>query len=111
MATWRHASLRWFNNIVIYQVFVRCGDLPGLINRLAYISRLGADAILLNPISASTPPDPSCAYYKDQLTGYEIMEFFRVNPQCGTLDDFRLLKLLAFSNQTASRSELRTFMN
>ncbi len=87
----------WQNDAVCYQVFVRSfydsdgdgiGDLNGLIQKLDYINDgkpetrtdLGATCIYMMPIMAA----PS--YH-----GYDTTDYYAVNPQYGTNDDFRRL--------------------
>jgi glycosidase len=99
-ADWAHAG--WWNDAVFYQVFVRSfadsstgplahdgiGDLPGLIERLDYLNDgdprtsrdLGVTALWLMPIH------PSGQYH-----GYDVRDFKAVNPELGTMDDFRRL--------------------
>jgi len=87
----------WRSGGTCYEVFVRSfqdsdgdghGDLSGLTDRLDYIndgdpdsrSDLGANCIWLMPIAAS----PS--YH-----GYDVTDYYRVDPRYGTNDDFRRL--------------------
>ena len=72
-----------------YEIFVRSffdsngdgiGDLPGLIQKLGYVSGLGVDCIWLMPVTAS----PS--YH-----GYDVSDYYRVEPAYGTNDDFKRL--------------------
>lgn len=79
----------WWSNGVCYEVFVRSffdsngdgiGDLPGLTSRLDYIKGLGANCIWLMPIMQS----PS--YH-----GYDTTDFYNVNKDYGTNDDFKKL--------------------
>jgi alpha-amylase len=87
----------WWNDSVFYEVFVRSffdsnddgiGDLNGLIQKLDYLNDgnpdstddLGVTGIWLMPIMAS----PS--YH-----GYDITDYYQVNPQYGTNDDFKRL--------------------
>ncbi len=87
----------WWNDIVFYEVFVRSfydsdgdgvGDLNGLIEKLDYINDgdpatsddLGATGIWLMPIAVS----PS--YH-----GYDVTDYFQVDPEYGTNDDFKRL--------------------
>lgn len=74
---------------VYYEIFVRAfddsngdgiGDLNGVTARLDYIKSLGVSGIWLMPINAS----PS--YH-----GYDITDYEGINPQYGTLQDFRHL--------------------
>ena len=81
----------WWRHAVFYQVYVRSfadsnddgiGDLGGITSRLDYIKSLGADAIWLTPIYPSPQKDH----------GYDVADYFDVNPEYGTLGDFdRLL--------------------
>ncbi|MGH7483395.1 MAG: alpha-amylase family glycosyl hydrolase [Longimicrobiales bacterium] len=79
----------WWRSGVCYEVFVRSfqdsdgdgvGDFRGLIERLDYISDLGATCIWLMPIM------PSPSYH-----GYDVTNYFDVNREYGTLEDFRAL--------------------
>ncbi len=78
----------WYKDAVIYQVHVKTffdsnadgiGDFPGLIQKLDYLCDLGASAIWLLPFYPSPLKDD----------GYDIADYFSVNPQYGTLDDFQ----------------------
>src|SRR5213083_3156039 len=87
----------WTRGAVCYEVFVRSffdsdgdgiGDLNGLIRKLDYINDgnptskrdLGASCIWLMPVAAS----PS--YH-----GYDVSDYYRVEPAYGTNDDFKRL--------------------
>lgn len=87
----------WFNDLVFYLMFVRSfqdsdgdgkGDLKGIINRLDYLNDgnpatstdLGVNAIWLMPIH----PSPN-------NHGYDVLDYFAVNPEYGTLDDVKTL--------------------
>lgn len=72
---------------VVYQIYPMSfqdsnndgiGDLQGIISRLDYVKRLGADVIWLNPIYKSPNKD----------NGYDIADYRSINPQYGTMDDF-----------------------
>jgi len=74
---------------VYYEIFVRAfydtngdgiGDLNGVTAKLDYIKSLGASGIWLMPINSS----PS--YH-----GYDITDYEGINPQYGTLQDFKKL--------------------
>jgi maltose alpha-D-glucosyltransferase/alpha-amylase len=78
---------RWFRQAVIYCLDVDTyqdsngdgiGDLPGLIDRLDHLARLGVTCIWLNPIH----PSP------DRDDGYDVTDFYAVNPALGSLGDF-----------------------
>lgn len=75
----------WFRDVVLYEIFVRSfydsngdgiGDLKGITLQLDYIQSLGARALWLTPIFAS----PS--YH-----GYDISDYYKVNPEFGTEAD------------------------
>ncbi|MBN1534089.1 MAG: maltose alpha-D-glucosyltransferase [Spirochaetes bacterium] len=80
----------WYKTAVIYELYVRGfqdsnrdgrGDFRGLISRLDYLVSLGINCIWLMPIY----PTPG----KDD--GYDIMDYYGVNSEYGTLEDFRSL--------------------
>lgn len=77
----------WWRGAVIYQVYPRSlmdsnddgiGDLPGIINKLDYISSLGVDAIWISPFFKSPMKD----------FGYDISDYRSIDPIFGDLDDF-----------------------
>ena len=79
----------WEQNSVGYQVFIASfadsdgdgmGDLRGVINNLDYLEELGVDTLWLTPFQHSN------SYH-----GYDIMDYFTVDPRFGTLDDYREL--------------------
>ncbi len=81
-------TLPW-NEVVWYEVFVRSfqdsdgdgvGDLRGLTERLPYLAGLGVGGLWLMPIY------PSPSYH-----GYDVTDYLGVNPDYGTLADFREL--------------------
>src|SRR5436853_62809 len=80
----------WYKDAVIYELHVKTfcdsdgdgiGDFRGLIEKLDYLSELGVTAIWLLPFYPSPLRDD----------GYDIADYFDVNPNFGTLDDFRAL--------------------
>ncbi|MFM2091007.1 MAG: hypothetical protein RLZZ127_1496, partial [Planctomycetota bacterium] len=80
----------WLRDGIIYQVYPQSfqdsdgdgiGDLPGLTSRLDHIRDLGATIIWLNPIFVSP--------FRD--AGYDIADFYRVDPRYGTQADLRRL--------------------
>src|SRR3989442_6525726 len=77
----------WWQGAVFYEVYVRSfadsnddgiGDLPGITSRLDYLKRLGVDAVWLTPFYPSPQKDH----------GYDVADYYRVNPEYGTLEDF-----------------------
>ena len=77
----------WWRDGVIYQIYPRSyadsnsdgiGDLPGITAKLDYIADLGVDAIWLSPIN----PSP------DKDFGYDVSDYFDIDPKYGTLADF-----------------------
>jgi maltose alpha-D-glucosyltransferase/alpha-amylase len=80
----------WYKDAVIYELHVKTfcdsdgdgiGDFRGLIGKLDYLQELGITAIWLLPFYPSPLRDD----------GYDIADYFDVNPNYGTLDDFRAL--------------------
>src|SRR3954447_2651020 len=78
----------WFKDAIIYELHVKTfcdsdgdgmGDFRGLIEKLDYLQELGVTAIWLLPFYPSPMRDD----------GYDIADYFDVNPNFGTLDDFR----------------------
>jgi glycosidase len=74
---------------VYYEIFVRSfadsngdgvGDLNGITAKLDYLQWLGVSGLWLTPIF------PSPSYH-----GYDIINYFAINPQFGTLADFQRL--------------------
>lgn len=74
---------------VFYEIFVRSfadsdgdgtGDLNGVTEKLDYIESLGVSGIWLMPIQ------PSPSYH-----GYDVTDYYGINPDYGTLDDFKRL--------------------
>ena len=75
----------WFDDAVLYEIFVRSfydsdgdgiGDLSGITAQLDYLEELGITAMWLMPIH------PSPSYH-----GYDVVDYFAVNPDYGTSDD------------------------
>jgi glycosidase len=74
---------------VYYEIFVRSfadsngdgvGDLNGITARLDYLEWLGVSGLWLTPIY------PSASYH-----GYDVTNYFAINPQFGTMADFHNL--------------------
>jgi len=79
----------WTHGGVCYEIFVRSffdsngdgiGDLNGVTQKLDYVAGLGVDCIWLMPVAKS----PS--YH-----GYDVSDYYRVEPAYGTNEDFQRL--------------------
>jgi maltose alpha-D-glucosyltransferase/alpha-amylase len=77
----------WYMNAVIYSLDVETyldangdgvGDFEGLIRRLDYLDALGVDTLWLAPFQ----PSP------DRDDGYDVSDFYGVNPRYGSSGDF-----------------------
>ncbi len=77
----------WWRDAVVYQLYVRSfadgdgdgrGDLIGIRSRLEYLEQLGIDAIWLTPCY----PSPQLDH------GYDVADYFDIEPTYGTLDSF-----------------------
>jgi len=80
----------WWKNAVGYQVYPRSfkdsngdgiGDIQGIIQKLPYLKDLGIDFIWVNPIYKSPNVD----------NGYDISDYESIEPEFGTMDDFKEL--------------------
>lgn len=80
----------WWKKSVVYQVYPQSfkdsnndgvGDIRGIIEKLPYIKRLGADVIWLNPIYESPNVD----------NGYDISDYRAIQKRYGTMEDFEEL--------------------
>ncbi|PWH13753.1 MAG: alpha-amylase [Anaerolineae bacterium] len=83
------SSIPWWKQAVFYEIFVRSfqdtngdgiGDFKGILQRLDYLQSLGVNALWLMPIH------PSPSYH-----GYDVLNYYAVNPAYGTMDDFKQL--------------------
>ncbi len=77
----------WYKNAVIYCLHVGSfqdtngdgvGDFPGLTRRLDYLAGLGVTCVWLMPFQTSPQRD----------AGYDIADYYSVDPRFGTLGDF-----------------------
>ncbi|MGI9080811.1 MAG: alpha-amylase family protein, partial [Thermoleophilaceae bacterium] len=77
----------WWKNAVVYCLDVEtfydsngdgCGDLRGLTDRLDYLGGIGVSCVWLMPFYESPRLDD----------GYDISDFYAVDPRLGTLGDF-----------------------
>jgi maltose alpha-D-glucosyltransferase / alpha-amylase len=81
-------DLAWYKDAIIYQLHVKAfadsnndgiGDFAGLTERLDYLHDLGVTALWLLPFYPSPGRDD----------GYDIADYRRINPDFGTMRDFR----------------------
>ena len=81
---------RWYKEKIVYQIYPRSfqdlnndgfGDIPGIISRLDEIKDLGADVIWLSPVYKSPDAD----------NGYDISDYYDINPKYGTMADMEKL--------------------
>ena len=79
----------WWNDAVFYEIFVRSfrdsdgdgiGDFNGITEKLDYLEALGIKGLWLMPIN------PSPSYH-----GYDVTDYYAVNSDYGTMDDFKRL--------------------
>ncbi len=91
----------WWNDTVFYEIFVRSfydsngdgiGDFNGVTEKLDYLKDLGITGLWLMPIHPSPPPG---SY------GYNASDFYSVNPDYGSMDDFK--RLLAEAHKRGMR--------
>jgi alpha-glucosidase len=77
----------WWSNAVVYQLYPRSfadsngdgiGDFEGIRSHLDHLRDLGVDAIWLSPCFPSPQADH----------GYDVADYFDIEPKYGTLDDF-----------------------
>lgn len=79
-------TLPWFHKTSIYQIYPRSfhdsnrdgiGDIPGIIQKLDYIHKLGFETIWISPFFASPQAD----------LGYDICDYTDIASEYGTLSD------------------------
>ncbi|MFH1367613.1 MAG: alpha-amylase family glycosyl hydrolase [Elusimicrobiota bacterium] len=80
----------WLKDAIFYQIYPQSfydsnkdgiGDIPGIIQKLDYIKSTGCNAIWLNPCFVSP--------FKD--AGYDIADYYKVDPRYGTNADLKRL--------------------
>lgn len=81
---------KWWHGKVAYQIYPKSfydsngdgiGDLPGIISKLDYLKELGVDIVWISSIYASP--------FADQ--GYDISDYYKIDPSFGTMEDMDLL--------------------
>lgn len=98
----------WWRTATIYQIYPKSfcdsgdkgiGDIKGIISKLDYLKALGIDAIWLTPMYQSPMID----------NGYDISDYYNINPDFGCMADFDLL--LAIAHQKGIRIILDIVVN
>ncbi len=86
----RTSDSLWYKDAVIYELHIKSfhdsnndgiGDIQGVIEKLDYLQDLGVTALWLLPFYPSPLLDD----------GYDIADYFDINPDYGTLSDFKRL--------------------
>ncbi len=81
---------KWWQEAVVYEIYCKSfcdsngdgiGDIPGVISKLPMIKDLGVDCIWFSPIYKSPQVD----------NGYDVSDYYDIEPAYGTLDDFKEL--------------------
>ena len=82
--------VQWWKHTVFYEIYMMSfcdgnrdggGDIPGILSRLPYLKKLGVGGIWLTPFYPSPKVD----------NGYDISHYCDVDPDYGTLEDFKRL--------------------
>ena len=77
---------KWWKEAVFYQIYPRSfydsngdgiGDLKGITEKLPYLKNLGVTAVWICPFFKSPMKD----------NGYDISDYYDVNPEFGTIED------------------------
>ncbi|WP_080056030.1 maltose alpha-D-glucosyltransferase [Spirosoma aerolatum] len=83
-------NLQWYKDAIIYELHIKAfcdgngdgiGDFQGLLQKLDYLQELGVTAIWLLPFYPSPLRDD----------GYDIADYYTINPSYGTIDQFKTL--------------------
>ena len=78
---------QWWHNKIAYEIYPKSfldtngdgiGDIKGITSKLDYLKELGADIVWICPIYASPMVDQ----------GYDISDYYAINPCFGTMEDF-----------------------
>ncbi|MDE6055101.1 MAG: hypothetical protein K2G55_15395 [Lachnospiraceae bacterium] len=81
---------KWWQESIVYQIYPKSfqdtngdgiGDIQGIIRHLDYLNNLGINMIWLCPINVSPMKD----------TGYDIADYYKVDPSLGTNEDLEEL--------------------
>lgn len=84
-------------NKIIYQIYPKSfkdsngdgiGDIQGIMNKIEHFKQLGVNYLWLTPVMKSPQND----------NGYDISDYYQIDPIFGTLDDYKQLLKLAKEN-------------
>jgi trehalose-6-phosphate hydrolase len=82
--------VQWWKHTVFYEIYMTSycdcnrdgvGDIPGILSKLPYLKKLGVGGIWLTPFYPSPKVD----------NGYDVSDYCDVDPDYGTLEDFKWL--------------------
>lgn len=85
-----HMDKKWWQKAVVYEIYCKSfcdsngdgiGDLPGVMSKLENLRELGVDCIWFTPIYTSPQVD----------NGYDVADYYNIDPAYGTLEDFKKL--------------------
>ncbi len=105
MPSVRDKDPQWYKDAIIYELHIKAfadsnqdgiGDFRGLLSKLDYLQELGVTTIWLLPFY----PSPS----KDD--GYDIADYYSINPSYGNIDDLKELLTEAHSRGLKVITEL-----
>ena len=87
---------KWWQEAVVYEIYCKSfcdsngdgiGDLKGVMSKLPVLKELGINCIWFTPIYKSPQVD----------NGYDVADYYDIEPAYGTLDDFKQLLDMAHS--------------
>ena len=87
---------KWWQEAVVYEIYCKSfcdsngdgiGDLKGVMSKLPMLKELGINTIWFTPIYKSPQVD----------NGYDVADYYDIDPAYGTLDDFKQLLDMAHS--------------
>ena len=87
---------KWWQEAVVYQIYCKSfcdtngdgiGDLQGVMSKLPMLKELGINCIWFTPIYTSPQVD----------NGYDVADYYDIEPDYGTLEDFKQLLDMAHS--------------
>jgi len=87
---------KWWQEAVVYEIYCKSfcdsdgdgiGDLKGVMSKLPMLKELGINCIWFTPIYTSPQVD----------NGYDVADYYNIDPAYGTLDDFKQMLDMAHS--------------